>query len=161
MLSALTALHVMLSVIGILTGFVVVAGFIRSRRQVAWTKWFLTTTVLTSVTGFLFPFHGFTPGIVVGIVSIAVLAVAAFAWSRRDTEQPWSGTFAVTSIIAQYLNVFVLVVQLFEKVPTLRALAPSQSEPPFQIAQVAVLLTFIALGVLSVKGSRRVTPVAA
>jgi hypothetical protein len=161
MLSALTVFHVLLSLIGILTGFVVVAGFIRSRRQAGWTKWFLWTTFLTSATGFLFPFHGFTPGIGVGILSIVVLGFAWFAWNRRDTERPWNRTFAVTSIIALYFNVFVLVVQLFEKVPELKALAPTQSEPPFAIAQLAVLLTFIALGVLSVKGYRKVAPLAA
>src|SRR5215471_1843670 len=161
MLATLTAFHVLLSLVGILTGFVVVAGFIRSRRRVGVTKWFLITTFLTSATGFLFPFHGFTPGIGVGILSIIVLAVALSAWNRRDNARPWNGTFAVTSIIALYFNVFVLVVQLFEKVPALTALAPTQSEPPFAIVQLAVLLTFIALGVFSVKGHRKAAALAA
>jgi len=161
MLASLTAFHVLLSLVGILTGFVLVAGFIRSRRRVGVTKWFLVTTFLTSATGFLFPFHGFTPGIGVGILSIIVLAVACVAWNRRDTRRPWNGTFAVTSIIALYFNMFVLVVQLFEKVPALTALAPTQSEPPFAIAQLAVLLAFIALGVLSVNGYRKAAALAA
>jgi hypothetical protein len=161
MLSVLTAFHVFVSLIGILTGFVVMAGFIRSRTQAAWTKWFLGTTFLTSATGFLFPIQGFTPGIGVGILSLFVLALALFAWSRRDTDRPLPRTFAVTSIIAQYFNVFVLVVQLFEKVPALRALAPTQSEPPFAITQLTVMACFVALGVLSVRGYRKVTPVAA
>ena len=161
MLNALTAAHVLLSLVGILTGFVVISGFIRSKREIGWTKWFLITTILTSVTGFLFPFHGFTPGIGVGILSIIVLAIAVVAWGRRGTDRPWNRTFAVTSIIALYFNVFVLVVQLFEKVPALRALAPTQSEPPFAIAQLTVLLAFIALGVLSVRGHRKVTPLPA
>ena len=155
MLAIFTAFHVLLSLVGILTGFVVVVGFIRSRGRVGVTKWFLITTFLTSATGFLFPFHGFTPGIGVGILSIIVLAVALSAWNRRDNARPWNGTFAVTSIIALYFNVFVLVVQLFEKVPALTALAPTQSEPPFAIVQLAVLLMFIALGVFSVKGYRK------
>jgi hypothetical protein len=161
MLGVLTILHVLISLVGIATGFVVVAGFIRSRTQVAWARWFLITTILTSVTGFLFPFHGFTPGIGVGILSIVVLAVAVVAWNRSKMDRPWSRTFAVASIIALYFNVFVLVVQLFEKVPALRALAPGQSEPPFAITQLVVLLTFITLGVLSVRGYRRVAPVPA
>jgi hypothetical protein len=159
MLDVLTAVHVLISLGGILTGFLVVAGFIRGRKQVSVTQWFLATTFLTSATGFLFPFHGVTPGIVVGILSIIILGLAVF--TRRSADRPWSRTFVVGSVIALYFNVFVLVVQLFEKVPALHALAPTQSEPPFAIAQLAVLLTFIALGVLAVKGDRKVTPIPA
>lgn len=160
MLGILTAGHVLISLIGIVMGFMVVGGFIRARKQITLTQWFLITTFLTSATGFLFPFHGFTPGIGVGIVSILVLGVAMLTWNRRSPDRPWSRTFVVSSVIALYFNVFVLVVQLFEKVPALHALAPTQSEPPFAITQLAVLLGFIGLGVLAVKGQRKVTPLA-
>ena len=103
------------------------------------TQLFLWTTVATSVTGFFFPFHGMTPGIVVGILSLIVLALAFRARGR------WRKTYIVSSMLALYFNVFVLVVQSFEKVPALTALAPTQSEPPFQIAQAIVLIIFVIL----------------
>ena len=160
MLAALTAFHVLISLVGILTGFMVVAGFVRGRKQAGLTQWFFATTFLTSATGFLFPFHSVTPGIVVGILSLIVLGLGVLTWNRRATGRPWSRTFVLSSVIALYLNVFVLIAQLFMKVPALKALAPTQSEPPFAIAQLAVLLTFIGLGVLAVKGQRKVTPLA-
>jgi hypothetical protein len=106
----------------------------------------LTTAAATSITGFLFPFHGFTPGIGIGILSLIVLAIAFLALRFR-LAGGWSRTYAITAVLALYFNVFVLVVQLFEKVPALRAIAPTQSEPPFQMAQAAVLLLFAVLGI--------------
>jgi len=138
MLTIYTVFHVVLSLIGIAAGFVVAYGFLTSKTSAA-TQIFLWTTVATSVTGFFFPFHGMTPGIVVGILSLIVLALAFRARNR------WRKTYVISSMIALYFNVFVLVVQLFEKVPALTALAPTQSEPPFQIAQGIVLLIFIIL----------------
>ncbi|MGA3186528.1 MAG: hypothetical protein ABSF22_05395 [Bryobacteraceae bacterium] len=140
-LTAFTIFHVILSLIGIVAGLVVLYGFLTSQSLISWTTVFLAATVATSVTGFFFPFHGLTPGIVVGILSLIVLALAIRARNR------WRRTYVITSIIALYLNVFVLVVQLFEKVPALTALAPTQSEPPFQIAQAAVLLIFVFLAI--------------
>ncbi|MDQ1387825.1 MAG: hypothetical protein QOF56_1279, partial [Acidobacteriaceae bacterium] len=110
-----------------------------------WTKLFLWTTVATSATGFLFPFHRLLPSHLVGLVSLIVLAIATRAHSR------WRKTYVITAVIALYLNVFVLVAQLFMKVPALKALAPTQSEPPFQIAQLIVLVLFLVLGILAVK----------
>jgi hypothetical protein len=138
MLMIYTVFHVILSLIGIASGFVVVYGFLTSKTSGA-TQLFLWTTVATSVTGFFFPFHGMTPGIIVGILSLIVLAVAFRARTR------WRKTYVISAMIALYFNVFVLVVQIFEKVPALNALAPKQSEPPFQIAQGIVLLIFIIL----------------
>jgi hypothetical protein len=138
MLAIYTIFHVVLSLIGIAAGFVVAYGFLTSKNSSA-TQLFLWTTVSTSVTGFFFPFHGMTPGIVVGILSLIVLALAFRARNR------WRKTYVISSMIALYFNVFVLVVQLFEKVPALTALAPTQSEPPFKIAQGIVLLIFIVL----------------
>jgi hypothetical protein len=103
------------------------------------------TTVLTSVSGFFFPFHGFLPSHGVGIISLLVLAVAIFARYGRHLAGGWRRTYAITAMIALYLNVFVLIVQAFRKVPALEAMAPTQSEPPFKITQLVVLLIFIAL----------------
>ena len=144
MLAIYTIFHVVLSLIGIAAGFVVAYGFLTSKNSSA-TQLFLWTTVSTSVTGFFFPFHGMTPGIVVGILSLIVLALAFRARNR------WRKTYVISSMIALYFNVFVLVVQLFEKVPALESLAPTQSEPPFQIAQGLVLLLFVILGVRAVR----------
>jgi hypothetical protein len=119
----------------------------------------LLTTVATSVTGFFFPFHGVTPGIVVGILSLILLAVAIVGRYRRHLAGGWRKTYVITSVIALYFNVLVLIVQLFEKVPSLHALAPKGSEPPFLVTQVIVMVIFIALGIAAVKGFREQSPV--
>jgi len=141
----LTKIHVVISLIGILTGVVVLIGLISGRRLNGWTAWFLTSTVGTSVTGFFFPFHGVTPGIILGIISLLLLAVAIFARYFRRFVGPWRGIYVVTAMIALYLNVFVLIAQLFQKVPSLKALAPTQTDPPFLVAQLSTLLIFILL----------------
>lgn len=145
-LSAFTIFHVVLSLIGIGAGFVVISALLASKRPDGWTRLFLTTTVATSVTGFFFPFHGFTPAIGFGIVSLIVLTIAILALYRFRLAGGWSRTYAISAVVAQYLNFFVLVVQLFQKVPALEELAPTQSEPPFQITQLVVLVLFAALG---------------
>ena len=141
----LTKIHVVISLIGILTGVVVLIGLISGRRFNGWTAWFLVTTVATSVTGFFFPFHGVTPGIIVGIISLLLLAVAIFARYFRRFVGAWRWIYVVTAMIALYLNVFVLIAQLFQKVPALKALAPTQTDPPFLVAQLSTLLIFILL----------------
>ena len=141
----LTKIHVVISLIGILTGVVVLIGLISGRRLNGWTAWFLASTVATSVTGFLFPFHGVTPGIIVGIISLILLAVAIFARYFRRFVGAWRWIYVVTAMIALYLNVFVLIAQLFQKVPSLKALAPTQTEPPFLVAQISTLLIFVVL----------------
>lgn len=147
LLSAFTLFHVLLSLIGIGAGLVVACGLLATKRYDRWTKLFLVTTVATSVTGFLFPIHKLTPGHVVGIVSLIVLAIAIAARYRFHLAGGWRRTYAITAVLALYMNVFVLVVQLFEKVPVLKALAPTQSEPPFQLVQLAVLLIFTLLAI--------------
>jgi hypothetical protein len=149
MLAAFTTFHVALSLIGIGSGFVVVYGLIASKRMDGWTALFLSTTVLTSLTGFLFPIHKFTPGIGVGIVSMILLGAAVLARYRFGLAGGWRRTYAITAVLSLYLNFFVLIVQLFEKVPALRELAPTQSEPPFQVAQLSALVIFAVLTVLS------------
>jgi hypothetical protein len=148
-LEVFTLFHVLLSLVGILGGFVVVAGLLSDKRLDGWTKIFLWTTVLTSVTGFMFPYHGFLPSYVVGIVSLVVLAIAIFARYRRRMEGGWRRTYVISAMISFYLNFFVLVVQLFKHVPALTALAPTQTEPPFKIAQLVVLLVFVVITILA------------
>ncbi|HET6180108.1 MAG TPA: hypothetical protein VFE61_24520 [Candidatus Sulfotelmatobacter sp.] len=153
-MNTLTLAHVVLSLVGIGSGMVVLYGMLRGKRMDSGTALFLATTVLTNVTGFFFPFHEITPGIVVGIISIALLAFAIVARYVRRLSGGWRSIYVITATIALYLNVFVLVVQLFEKVPDLKALAPTQKEPPFLVAQVVVMATFIVLGILAVKRFR-------
>jgi hypothetical protein len=149
MVNAFTAFHVLLSLIGIVSGFVVVYGLLVSKRLDGWTKLFLWTTAATSVTGFLFPVHKLLPGHVLGILSLIVLAIAFLARYRRGMAGGWRRTYVICAVVALYFNVFVLIVQLFEKVPALQALAPTQSEPPFQVAQLVALVIFAALAIRS------------
>lgn len=145
-LAAFTIFHVVLGLIGIGAGFVVVYGLLVSKRFEGWTRVFLVTTVATSATGFLFPVHRFLPSHGVAILSLIVLGVAILARYRFGLAGGWRRTWVVTSVIALYFNCFVLIVQLFEKVPALKAIAPTQSEPPFQMVQLAALLIFAFLG---------------
>ena len=153
-LSVFTLFHVLLSILGILAGFVMVLGLLSVRRPETWTSIFLWTTVLTSVTGFLFPFHGFRPSYVVGMISLIVLALAIYALNGRKLEGGWRRTFVISSVTALYLNVFVLVAQLFMKVPALKALAPTQTEGPFKLTELTVLVIFIILGILATRRFR-------
>ena len=148
------SIHVLLSVVGILTGVVVALGMLRSDRMPRWTDVFLGTTVLTSVTGFFLPATKFLPSHATGILSLLILAVTVYAWYGRKLAGRWRGIYVGTAIAALYLNVFVLVVQAFLKVEPLKALAPKQSEPPFVATQAVVLIAFIALGVIAVKRFR-------
>jgi hypothetical protein len=139
-----TQIHVAISLVGILSGLVVMVGLLAGRHS-GGTALFLASTAATSVTGFLFPFHGVTPGIIVGIISLVVLAVAAFARYARRLAGAWRWIYVVTAMIALYLNVFVLIAQLFQKVPSLKPLAPTQTELPFLVAQLSTLVAFVLL----------------
>jgi hypothetical protein len=152
-----TLIHVLISLVGIASGFVVLFGMIGGKRLDGMTALFLTTTVLTSVTGFGFPNEHITPGIKIGILSLVMLAIAIAARYALHLAGPWRTTYVITAMVAQYFNVFVLVVQSFEKIPAVKALAPTQKEPPFAIAQGIVLVAFIALTIFAVKGFRRGT----
>ena len=153
-LQFLTVAHVLISLAGIASGFVVIYGFLTGRRLDLWTAIFLATTVLTSLTGFFFPIERLTPGIVIGIVSLLVLAVAMMARYRAHLAGHARAAYVVSAVIALYLNVLVLIVQSFQKVPALKALAPTQSEPPFAVTQVIVLGAFILIAVLGLKRFR-------
>ena len=144
-LSAFTMVHVIISLIAIVSGFIVLFGLFGSHRLPGMTALFLLTTILTSVTGFLFPFEKLLPSHMVGIVSLIVLAIACFALYVMKLSGPWRWIYTLTAMIALYLNVFVLVIQSFLKIGPLHALAPSvpPSEPPFAVVQGIVLVFFI------------------
>ena len=146
-----TFLHVLISLIGIGSGLVVMVGFITGKRLDTLTAVFLTTTVLTSVTGFGFPFDHLLPSHKLGIISLVVLAIAIPARYVFHLAGSWRWIYVVGASMALYLNVFVLIAQLFMKVPALKALAPTQSEPPFLVAQILVLLIFVGLTILAAK----------
>jgi len=146
-----TLVHVVISLAGIVSGLVVLAGLLTAQRLDRWTAVFLATTAATSVTGFGFPFERLLPSHVVAVLSLVVLAISMYARYGRRLDGAWRWVYAVTAVTALYFNVFVLVVQLFLKVPALNALAPTQSEPPFTLAQGVVLIAFLVLGVLTVK----------
>lgn len=153
-MTTLTFLHVVISLIGIASGLIVGLGLLSGKPMDGLTALFLLTTLLTSITGFMFPYHGFLPSYAVGAISVVVLLIAIFARYSRHLARGWRKTYAITAMIALYLNVFVLVVQLFLKVPALHAMAPTGSEPPFKISQLIVLLLFVAWTVLGAKNFR-------
>jgi hypothetical protein len=149
-LSTFTVLHVIISLVAIAAGLFVVFAMVAGNKAAGWTALFLLTTVLTSVTGFLFPITHFTPAVGTGIVSLIVLAVALYALYARHLAGAWRWIYVVTAIAALYFNVLVLIVQAFLKVPSLHPLAPNGNEPPFLIAQTIALLLFVALGIAAV-----------
>ncbi len=150
-MSVFTFVHVLISLVGIGTGLVVLYGLLTSRRLPAWTAAFLATTVLTSVTGFGFVRPHLLPSHIVGIVSLVLLAAAIFALYVRRLGGVWRLVYVIGAVASLYLNVFVLIVQSFQKVAPLHALAPTGSELPFKLVQGAALLVFIALGVLAAR----------
>jgi hypothetical protein len=152
--STFTTVHVVLSLVGIGSGLVVMAGLLAGGERGGWTLLFLATTVATSVTGFGFPFDQLLPSHKVGIISLVVLAVAILARYAFHLAGAWRWIYVVCAAIALYLNVFVGVVQAFQKVPVLTALAPKQTEAPFVVTQVVVLVLFIALTIGAARGFR-------
>ena len=148
-MSAFTLAHVVISLIGIGSGLVVVAGLLVAKRLDAMTTLFLVSTALTSLTGFGFPFDHLLPSHVVGLISLVVLTIAVYARYARHLAGAWRSVYVGTAVTALYLNVFVLIVQAFLKVPALNAAAPTQSEPPFLVAQLIALVVFAALGVMA------------
>ncbi len=151
MLAAFTLFHVAISLVAIVTGLGFAADLLASRERHGWTQVFLWTTIATSVTGFMFPVDHITPAHVFGVISLAVLAVTL--WSRRRLHQEGASrkTYIATALFALYLNVFVLVVQMFQKIAPLKALAPTQTEPAFGLAQGAVLVGFLYVGFRAIK----------
>lgn len=152
--TAYTLIHVVLSLVGIVTGLVVAGGLVTGNRLDRWAAVFLITTILANATGFAFPFVRFLPSHAVGIISLVVLATVIFAHYVRHLAGRWRTTYAGGVVLATYLNVFVLVAQLFKRIPVLFAAAPTQSEPPFLFTQLLVLALFVWLGGAAVKGFR-------
>lgn len=150
-LSTFTAVHVLISLVGIASGLVVLFGMFSSKRLNGLTAIFLLTTVLTSVTGFGFPFEHLLASHKIGILSLVLLAIAILARYSFGMAGKWRWIYVVTAAISLYLNVFVLVFQSFEKVPALHALAPTNSEPPFAVSQGIVLVLFIVLTIFAVR----------
>ena len=157
-LSAFTTLHVIISLVGIVAGLAVVIGMLTGQRPGGITALFLLTTILTSATGFLFPADKLLPSHIVGIISLVVLAIALAALYAFHLAGAWRWIYVVTALLALYFNCFVGVVQSFQKLAFLHPLAPNGNEPPFVIAQVALMAIFIVIGVIAV---RRFRPAAA
>lgn len=143
-------IHVVLSLIGIASGLVVLYGLVTGKLLGGWTAVFLVTTILTGITGFPLPPFGLDPARIVGIILLVLLAVAVIALYAFHLAGPWRWIYVIAAVAALYLNCFVGVAQAFQKLGFLRALAPTQSEPPFVIAQIAVLVAFVVLGVFAV-----------
>lgn len=152
--STYTLVHVLISFLGIGSGLAVMYGMLRGRQHNAIVSLFIVTTALTSLTGFAFPNEHITPGIVIGILSLIVLAIAIVGRYVMHLRGAWRAIYVITSAIALYFNCFVLIAQSFEKVPALHALAPKGNEPPFAIAQLCLLVLFIVLTVMAVKRFR-------
>src|SRR5580692_106803 len=155
-LSAFTTLHVVISLIAILAGLIVMFGMLGSNPMPGLTAIFLLFTILTSVTGFLFPFKGVTPADVVGALSLVLLAIACIALYIMNLSGGWRWIYVVTALISLYLNVFVLVIQSFLKIPALTALAPGNTPtgPVFAVVQGIVLVFFVVMIIGAVRRFR-------
>jgi hypothetical protein len=149
-----TLIHVVLSLVGMVAGLVVAGGFVAGTRPERWAAVFLVTTIAANVSGFGFPFVHFLPSHAVGIISLMALAVVIVAHYVQHFGGRWRTTYAVGVVLATYFNVFVLVAQLFKRIPVLFVVAPTQSEPPFLLTQGLVAALFIWLGVAAFKGFR-------
>ncbi len=144
-LNVFTLVHVLISLVGLAAGFGVLFGLLNGKWNPIWTLVFLLFTVLTNATGFMFPFSELLVSHIVAAISLVLLAVAIFALYVRHLAGPWRPIYAVTALLSLYLNGFVLVAQMFLKMPQLKALAPTGSEPAFAVTQGLVLLVFVAL----------------
>ena len=144
-----------ISLLGAIAGLLVSGGLIAGMRLHGWTALFLASTILTSITGFGFPAATITPAHIVGALSLVVLAACLTALYWMRLAGAWRATYVVTAVLAVYLNVFVLVVQLFAKTPALAELAPTQQEAPFAATQALVFGLFVWLGSAALRGFRR------
>lgn len=145
-----TIIHTLISLIAIFTGVIVVLGLLGGKRLDGWTKWFLTTAALTTATGFFFPFHGVTPAIILGIITVPVLGITIYARYSKRLAGAWRWIYVIGAVMSLYFNLFVLVVQAFLKVPALHAMAPTQTESPFKLTQLSVLVISILVGIVAV-----------
>ena len=148
-MQTLTLIHVAISLAAIIAGFVVLQGLLGADRMDRWTAIFLITTLATTITGFMFPFEKLLPSHIFGILTLIVMAPVLYARYPGKMSGAWRVIYVLGALFVLYLNVFVLVVQAFLKIPAIHQLAPTQAEPPFLIAQGAVLLAFAALSILA------------
>jgi hypothetical protein len=146
-LATFTLVHVIISLIGIVAGLVVMFGMLGSNRMPGLTAIFLLFTILTSGTGFLFPFTQLLPSHMIGILSLVLLAIACIALYAMGLAGPWRWIYVVTALLSLYFNVFVLVIQSFLKIPALTAVAPGNppSGPVFAVVQGIVLVFFVLM----------------
>ena len=152
--TAITLVHTAISLVAIAAGAVAVVGLLRGGAYRTWTNAFLVTAVATSATGFAFPFNGVTPAMITGAIALVILAAVLVASRRLHVAQAWRRVYAAGMVASLYLLVFVGVVQAFQKVAVLHALAPTQSEQPFLAAQLTTLAFFVVLGVLAARRYR-------
>lgn len=157
-LPTFTMFHVVLSLIGIASGLLVITEMLRSRISSMWSAVFLITTLATVLTGFLFPVEKILPSHIVGILTAVALLLAIAALYVFKLRGPWRGTYVVSAVVALYFNVFVAIVQSFEKIAVLHEIAPTQSAPAFKIVQLTALALFLLLGVLAFRKTRVVAP---
>jgi hypothetical protein len=150
-LGAFTALHVVISLVGLVAGAIALVEMLREKFPRPVTVVFLSATALTSGTGFLFHSKAIGPPHVVGVISLVVLAVALFAFYKRKLVGRWRAAYIATALLALYLNFFVGIVQAFGKIGFLSKLAPTQTEPPFLVAQIFTLVLFVGLGAIAVR----------
>ena len=155
-LATFTTVHVIISLIAIVTGIIVIFGLLGSNRMPGMTAIFLLFTILTSVTGFLFPFSGVTPGDIIGALSLVLLAIACIALYAMKLSGWWRWIYAVTALLALYFNCFVLVIQSFLKIPALTAIAPGNppAGPVFAVVQGVVLVFFVLMIIGAVRRFR-------
>lgn len=153
-MAGFTVLHLIISMIAIAFGFVVVGSIFSSSKSPRWTAWFLVLTILTSATGFLFPFTKLLPSHIVAIISLVLLAVAVYALYGKRLAGSWRAIYVATAMLALWFNVFVLIAQSFQKVALLNVYAPTGTEPPFAITQGVVLLFFVFMIWLGIKRFR-------
>jgi hypothetical protein len=155
-LETFTFLHVVISLVGIMTGFILVALMLSNAPIAGWNGFFLISTILTSITGFLFPFEAFSRPHAVGLISLIALAIALFAIYGRKLFGIWRPIYVVSAVLALYLNVFVAIAQSFQKFAYLHQFAPTGSEPAFVVTQTCVLILFVIVGIAA---TRRYHPV--
>ena len=146
-----TVLHVVISMLAIFAGFMVIGAMFAGANLAGWTAFFLVMTILTSLTGFMFPFVSVTPAIVTGIIASLILIVALLALYKHRLAGRWRVVYVAAAVASLYLNMFVFIVQSFQKVSFLRPYAPTGAELPFLIAQVTTLVAFILLGVMAAR----------
>ena len=149
--TTLTWTHVIISLIGLVSGVVVLQAMLASRYPQSWTFVFLVTTIITNATGFFFPFFTLLPSHIIGAISLVMLGFTLVALYGKSLAGGWRRVYVITAVAALYFNFFVFIVQLFRRVPALAEIAPTQSEPPFGIVQGMVLILFVWLGVRAVK----------